>query len=110
VFEGTPNEKYADEGEHGRDRRGDKHPESPKSHALLGIQIAFFVVVVAFACCAALFGYLLADRGFDALDRGDKWGGVALFWCGVSLACGGSAFIIWAGLRLSFWWWFPGLL
>lgn len=88
----------------------DEHQHSPKRHGLLGFQVAYFVLVGGLACGAALLGYQIADRGFDALDRGQKVRGGVQFWAGIFVCCGLSFAVIWGGLHLSFIWWFPWLL
>jgi hypothetical protein len=38
----------------------------------LRLQVAYFVLVGLLAYCMALFGYQVAYRGLNALDRGRK--------------------------------------
>lgn len=77
---------------------------------LLGIQVAYFILIGLLASLAALLGYQVADGAFNALDRGSKWRGAIQFWCGIALCCGLTILVLWGGLRLGISWWWPWLL
>lgn len=109
-FQGSPEQFQSYSGHSNRGDGSEEHQLSPKRHSLLGFQIAYFMLVGGLACGAALLGYQIADRGFDALDRGQKVRGGVQFWAGIFVCCGLSFAVIWGGLHLSFIWWFPWLL
>ena len=75
-----------------------------------GTQIAYFCLVWGAACLSALLGYQIADRGFDALDRGERVRGAWQFWFGIFICCRLTLLLIWGGLHLSFILWFRWLL
>ncbi len=79
-----------------------KHPFCPDSHLLLGVQIIYLAALLPLTPLLVFVWYGLANRGFDAMDGGDKWRGTAFLRSGFLLACGTALFLPRGGYWLAF--------
>lgn len=110
VIQGAPNQENAKPGQKDRTDSREEHPLGPQSHTLLGVQIIFLALYMGGVFFLVLRGYKIADRGFDALDSGNKRKGVLLFWGGYFLAFGSALGLPFLGYWLTFESRFFGLL
>ncbi|WGI21594.1 hypothetical protein [Amylibacter sp. IMCC11727] len=86
------------EGRKGEDDCGGrsiKHPLSPFSHALLGLKITAFAVLLGLSGYFVFFSYKIADRGFDIFEHGRKVYGFGVLLFAVALGVGSAFFLPW---------------
>ncbi len=91
VVEGSKDCREGDCGENKRPAGRPKHPLGPSSHILLRGQIAAFSLLLCITFGLALLSYKIADRAFDACERGRIILGARRFT--VALICGPVAVI-----------------
>ena len=63
--------------------------------AFLGVQVALFSVALGFLSYLIFFGYKVADRAFDAFERGKIVGGSFLLGSALLFSVGGSFLLLW---------------
>jgi hypothetical protein len=74
------------EGEEYRDGGCPKHRLCPQSHLLLGIQIAYIVLIAPLALGGAFLSYQIAYRGLNLIESGRKVLGASIFVLVIALA------------------------
>ena len=79
-----------------------KHSFCPDSSALLGLQIVYIALVFPLTLFLIYFGYQLADRGFDIMERGGYVKGWLIFVGAIMLACGSALLLPWFGYWAAF--------
>lgn len=79
VMEGSRNQSQASQRDNNRSGGCPKHTFCPASHVLLGLQIGFVAVLLPLVFCFVFWGYYVADRGLDLIERGRKPLGFGLF-------------------------------
>jgi hypothetical protein len=79
-----------------------KHQFCPESHLLLGLQIVFTALIIPLTVILVYFGYQLAHRGLDTIERGQRINGGLIFSLAGLLAIGGSFFLLLAGYWFAF--------
>lgn len=110
VSESPVNEKHAYRSQSYGESSREEHPKGPKRHRLLGVQVALIAASFGMALLCIYHGYQVADRGFDALDGGQKRRGILLFWGGISFAIVAGGASIAGGFSLAYSSWLWGLL
>jgi hypothetical protein len=101
VEQGFPDQQDADSGQENRRGSGYEHPKSPTRHFFLGAQIGLIAGSILLSCYFIFLGYQRANRGFDALDCGQKLRGAFLFWTGILFACGSPMLLLAVGFWLA---------
>lgn len=101
-LQSLPDEDYANTGNEHRREGCPKHSFCPKSHFLLGAQIAYITVFLPLTLSLVFFGYKLADRGFDAFDSRKKAVGVTRLLSGGLLIFGSALLLPYGGYWLAF--------
>lgn len=101
-LQSLPDEDYTNTGNDYRREGCPKHAFCPKSHFLLGAQIAYIAVFLPLTLSLVFFGYKLADRGFDALDSGKKAVGITRLLGGGLLIFGSALLLPYGGYWLAF--------